>query len=342
MVNGIKKFQKYFDKNIIDVIDLNHQGNNRLFKVSLPGKDYLLKKYSPLHMDGWPRGKSEFGAMSHLWERDFREIPQPIGFWEGDNVGVYSFEEGDIIDAKSVCEKDILAAGDFLLKLHKLPGKDKKLFGPASSACLSFGGYLDTIKSRFSKFSDYVPEGKYGFRARQFIDERVIPALSDLENWLIRESSKMNVDIEKVLPIEKQVLTPIDFGFHNILKQEGDGGVKDRYKFIDFEYFGRDDPIRQVLEFIHHGNSKNIGKNLKGKFIDYYKENSGIENFDERAYLADPLVRMTWAIICLHPLSPEHMKHLKMNHRKDNKYFEELVGKRLNEAEGRLDELYHG
>ena len=44
-----------------------------------------------------------------------------------------------------------------------------------------------------------------------------------------------------------QVFSPSDFGFHNtILEDDGD------LKFLDFEYFGRDDPAKLMADFIWH------------------------------------------------------------------------------------------
>jgi len=43
-----------------------------------------------------------------------------------------------------------------------------------------------------------------------------------------------------------QVLSPSDFGFHNSIQ------TKDGLKFIDFEYFGWDDPVKLTCDFILH------------------------------------------------------------------------------------------
>ena len=43
-----------------------------------------------------------------------------------------------------------------------------------------------------------------------------------------------------------QLLSPSDFGFHNTLL------TKDGLKFIDFEYFGWDDPVKLTCDFLLH------------------------------------------------------------------------------------------
>ncbi len=44
-----------------------------------------------------------------------------------------------------------------------------------------------------------------------------------------------------------QTLSPSDFSFHNALRR-ADGGLA----FLDFEYFGWDDPVKLVSDFLWH------------------------------------------------------------------------------------------
>lgn len=333
--NYIHGFQKYFPNKILEIRDLNHKGNNQIFKISLvSGEKNLLKKYSRIHMNGWPRGETEFKSMSFLWEKGFREIPKPLKYFEMEKIAIYSFEEGKILNPSEIRENDIKHSVSFLLKLHHLSVDDKKRFGPASSACLSLQGYIDTIKNRFSKIKDYSPEGKWGERGRKILDEKIYPTISKLEDYLIQKSKILDIETQKELSLENQVLTPADFGFHNILKN----GKK--YIFLDFEYFGRDDPARQVIEFFHHGKSKEIKKELRELFVNTYKKQVNSSIINERMELVEPFVKMTWAIICLHPLSKSHLEHLKFSHgNRGEEYFNNLIGQRLDEAEKRLEEI---
>ena len=64
-----------------------------------------------------------------------------------------------------------------------------------------------------------------------------------------------------------QVLSPSDFGFHNaILKESGD------LVFLDFEYFGRDDPVKLMADFIWHPGMKlsNLQKRRLGQRSFWY------------------------------------------------------------------------
>ena len=132
-----KEFQKYFDAPILNIKKIGHKGNNQLFEIMLNNRQkFLLKAYSKIHMDNWKRGETEFKALSYLWKKGFREIPQPIKFSKEENLGVYSFEDGRILKLEEIKKEHVEKAVDFLVKLHNLRNKDKKFYQQASSACL--------------------------------------------------------------------------------------------------------------------------------------------------------------------------------------------------------------
>src|SRR5690606_1492036 len=56
---------------------------------------------------------------------------------------------------------------------------------------------------------------------------------------------------EKELAPRFRLLSPSDFGFHNMLRRD-DGSLA----FIDFEYFGWDDPAKLAADFLLHAGHK--------------------------------------------------------------------------------------
>lgn len=325
-MKNYKNFQKYFQSKILNVKKLCSKGNNQLFVITLNDKKYLLKKYSGIHMDNWKRGETEFKALNYLWGKNFREIPQPINFYEQKNIAIYSFEEGKILEPKKIKEKNILKAVDFLLKVHSL--EDKSVFGLASSACLCLQDYIDVIDRRFEIIKKYKPSGPKGGEIKEFLDKCVIPKISKLKKDFYNKSQNLNLN--KELSLTHQVLTPADFGFHNILVNKNG-----EPKYLDFEYFGRDDPARQILDFMHHAQSQDIKKELKILFFDEYKSKSNNYELEERVNLLDPLIRMTWVLIYLNVLSKNYIEHVKFAHGNIGNIIEE----RFHKAEKKLEEI---
>ena len=326
------EFQRYFKSKILDVKKINHRGNNQLYEIWLTEEHYFIKKYSNKHIDNWQRGKSEFKAISYLCDKGFEEIPRPINFYEKENMGVYSFIEGCKINQKDVTKKDIINAVEFLVRLHSLPDEDKRQFSKASSACLSMQDYINVIDKRQRTIKSCTPSGKYRKKIKDLLNKRVYPKIREIKEDF--EKKTMSMDTSKELLLENQVLTPADFGFHNILKNENS------YSFVDFEYFGRDDPVRQVLDFFHHGASRRIDKKLKNLFIEKYKEKTPHHDLQERIQILDPLINMTWILIDFNFLSKRYIEHLKFSHGENGKeYIESLTKSRLEEVEERLEQM---
>ncbi len=314
-------FQEHFKEKIENVRKIEHKGNNQLFEVKCGGKNYLLKVYSR-HMNNWERGQSEFSAMTYLWSRGFESIPQPIAFYKEANVGIYSFEPGRILKSSDIKENDIESAVNFLVKVHQLGNEDKKLFGPASSACLSLSDYVKVLDRRFTKISAGISSVK---EVKKFLNSEVGPKIRELE----KEFSKLQ-DLNRELPLESQVLTPGDFGFHNILV------ASNKYTFVDFEYFGRDDPARQILDFLHHDQSREIKKDMKELFIKKYcKRAKPFNGFEERLRLADKMVGMAWVLIYLNVLSKDYLKHMKLEKGSEGI----IIKNRIEKAKEKLNNL---
>ena len=102
-----------------------------------------------------------------------------------------------------------------------------------------------------------------------------------------------------ILPRKKQTLSPSDFGFHNCIKLN-DGSLK----FIDFDYFGWDDPVKLTADFIWHP-AMNLNRGLTDKWkIAMLNIFSGDSQFEDRLNVALPLYGLRWALIILNEFLP--------------------------------------
>jgi len=318
-------FQLYFGEDLISVVDLEHKGNNKLFEIVTPKGKYLLKEYSTIQKDRWDRGETEFRAISYLWGKGFRNVPQPLHFYERDNVGIYSFEEGNIKKDENANEKDVKIMADFLAKIHNLNNKDKIEFPFERTRCLCMSDYTQLIDARINTISEDFAGGK---EEKNFWESVCIKSEEIKDSFKIKSSG-----LNGKLSLNKQVLTPGDFGFHNMLING------EKYTFLDFEYFGRDDPAKQVLDFIHHDKTKNLDRELKSLFLEEYMEkNLSPPCFGERLRLIDPLIGLNWVLIYLNPLSKQYQDHMKFS-RGDSFNPEKIVKERIIKAKAKLNNL---
>ena len=96
------------------------------------------------------------------------------------------------------------------------------------------------------------------------------------------------------LPKTKQSLSPSDFGFNNSILQ-GDGTLC----FLDLEYFGLDDPVKLITDFIWHP-AMNLSETQKKRWIvNSFKIFNDTKEIQQRFCAAWPLYGTRWAMILL-------------------------------------------
>jgi len=95
-------------------------------------------------------------------------------------------------------------------------------------------------------------------------------------------------------------LSPSDFGFHNAIR-----GVDGRLTFVDFEYFGWDDPAKLVNDFLLHPGmrlSADCYERFRTGALEIYGEKGA---FATRLALVYPLYGLRWCMILLNEFLPE-------------------------------------
>jgi thiamine kinase-like enzyme len=207
----------------------------------------------------------EFAASQFMWKHGIHCVPQPIAADE--KIAVYEFIEG----SKPVpTATDIDAAVDFLFRLKGLTGD----FPRAAEACFSVREIIANIESRFARLAD-VPE--------------------------LREFQPLFDRLRKIpdSPAEERMLSPSDFGFHNALRRP-DGSLV----FLDFEYFGWDDPAKLVCDFLLHP-AMDLSDDLKRRFYRQFVTNKNLAKRVETVY---PLFGLKWITIMLNEFLPEDLQ----------------------------------
>jgi len=108
-------------------------------------------------------------------------------------------------------------------------------------------------------------------------------------------------------PAATLIPSPSDFGFHNALRLPG-GDLA----FIDFEYFGRDDPVRLAADFILHPGMWRAGSDpwscpMRARFRSVVEPTlEAVDSlYPSRLRRQLPYIALRWALIVLNPLSPE-------------------------------------
>ena len=280
--NEIKQIvSSIYPESIISVKKLKGRGNSRIYKLSSNKNNILLKDYPNLSVDPRPRMQAEVNALNLV--KDLGKTPKVLAFDKHQNIALYEWIKGE--SKFKIEDNHITQALNFIENLQDLEGKDT--YSEASEACFSAKQLMKQINLRFDRLLN---------TKNNELDEFLVCTFRPLLKKVFESSEKNwpSSNLEKELPKSMQALSPSDFGFHNaILKESGD------LIFLDFEYFGRADPVKLIADFIWHPGMK-LNNSQK---IDWVRGAFGIfKNVPElvtRFKLAWPLYGLRWSLIVL-------------------------------------------
>ena len=269
--------------------------NSRVYRLTLESQAcYALKVYFRHASDGRARMETEFASLAFLWENGVRNIPRPVAASQKDGSAVYDWIEGRAIGPQEVTPEAIDAAVGFLVRLADLRGRPGSgSLGPASEACFSGGTLLENLRQRLAPLRERAD----GSGLSAFLEGEFVPALEWISDWSRRRGGEM---FERELDGHARTLSPSDFGFHNAL-ENSTGEIF----FLDFEYFGWDDPAKTICDFLLHP-AMVLPAALKRQFAKGAVQGSswcgGLARRVEAFY---PLFALKWCLILLNEFLPE-------------------------------------
>ena len=194
------------------------------------------------------------------------------------------------VDGKIIQKANNDDINEMVRVTEKLVALSKKIqaieYPMAAEHCISLRMLLEQIESRTSKLK---------LVKDPLLDEfftEFSPAFEDAK----RRAEEHWPQNNKTLPLKANnlILSPSDFGFHNAIRKKSGKLV-----FLDFEYFGWDDPVKLYCDTLLHPGLKlrDCGKKILAKslwtvFFQY-------DNFEERVHAAWPLFGLRWSLILL-------------------------------------------
>lgn len=277
-------------------------GNNRVYSLQCDNsKLYAAKFYFRHPSDKRNRLEAEFSSLAFLWGQGVTDIPRPLAVNREESCAIYEFIEGKKIVPEDITDKDIDCAVDFLGRLKKMNGiAQSQDISPASDACFSIKAIIASIEGRLSRFAS-LEEQKQGHRELEcFLQDDFRPFLTVLTQWTREQCAISGIAFDAEISLKQKTLSPSDFGFHNALRAS-DG----RIVFLDFEYFGWDDPAKTIADFLFHP-AMALSEPMKEIFIrrmlDAFQENSRLI---DRFKVVYPLFGLKWCTIFLNEFIPD-------------------------------------
>jgi hypothetical protein len=279
------------------VSELRKGANSRIFRVDTPGARYALKKYPAT--DSRNRLAAEVSALRFFERKGLTRTPRVVAVAPEIRFALLSWIEGEAFEA--VTDADVEEFAAFQIALDgSIDEQARSEIGEASEACLSGPRILSQIERRYARLEAVkhdVPE----FVA--FFDETLVPALRRFEAMARETYLRLGLEFGVDIAPECRTLIPSDMGAHNALRGK-DGGLY----FLDFEYFGWDDPLTSIANFVMHPGMQITDAQKAGYQHAMLQHFCRHEEIDRLPALM-PLYGLRWCAIILGELLPERWQH---------------------------------
>jgi hypothetical protein len=281
---------------ITAIEEVRKGGNSRVFKVTTAAGAYALKKYPP--DDRRDRQGAEARALAFFARAGIGQTPRLLAADDQARASLLSWIEGAPMEAPS--DADIAQFAAFQIGLDRaIDAQARDEIGPAAEACVSGARIVSHIRSRYGRlaaFGEHMPE------LRVFLRSRFLPALSASEQRARAAYVELGLDFDTDRPAAGQTLIASDFGAHNALR-----GADGRVAFLDFEYFGWDDPLTSIGNFVLHPGMQ-LTQARRALYQDAILAHFGTAHAQRLSALL-PLFALRWCAIILSDLLPERRAH---------------------------------
>jgi hypothetical protein len=269
--------------------------NSRIFHVHCEGRNFALKQYPSRRDDSRDRLSTEVGALTLMESCHIGDVPRVVGIDRDHGYALLTWIEGSTFD--EVDAADIATALAFLRAIHALRREPSAADQPlAAEACLAGAEIERQINARLALLQALQQEKQLIV----FLEDYFAPTF---DRQLVNARSAMEstgLDFAAELPQEWRSLVPSDFGFHNSLRRD-DGSLA----FVDFEYFGWDDPVKLTADILLHPDhplATSQRRLFRQGAVQLY---GGDRTFAHRLEAFLPLFGLRWVLILLNEFIPE-------------------------------------
>lgn len=279
---------------------VNRGRNSRVWKAE-PGRSapVAVKRYRD---DGRDRLGAESAAFALLRRHGLTCVPEPRGLFPERRLAVYSWiagapagPPGDAPEAPDAVDP----FADLIERLHRLgAAPDAAALPPAAEACLCLADVQAQVESRLSRLLEREPDTATARAMLNFVRAEVVPTWENRLHAAHEAYARIGRAPYRPLDRREQILSPSDFGSHNAVRRP-DGSLA----FVDFEYFGWDDPVKLTADFLLHP-AMRLTKEQKERFTARVLRLFAGSDAAERLPVLLPLFGVRWIGIVLKDFLP--------------------------------------
>jgi hypothetical protein len=270
--------------------------NSGVYRVRVGDAVYALKQYPPRRSGDRDRAEVEYLALRFLIGHGMATVPHPVAADAAAGYLLLEWIEGDAVEAPTTA--DIAAACDFLRDIHALRAESDAAAQPmAAEACVSAAETIAQIEQRLARLGMLGPTEP---ALSVFVDDDLRPLFHRVMAWAEEGYAAAGFSFSEEVETTARTLCPADFGFHNAMRRRGGELV-----FIDFDYFGWDDPVKLTADFLLHPGMR-LNDALRQQFAAAAIALYGADrSFGYRLALLYPLFSLRWCTILLNEFLPE-------------------------------------
>jgi hypothetical protein len=279
--------------------------NSRVYRLEeATGGRVVAKVYFRHAGDPRDRLGTEVAALRFLRGHAIDCVPSALAALPQAGLALYEHVDGRAVPAAEATEADVASLADFLLRLHALRHEPAAAaLPPASEASFSLPALAGSLEGRVARLEGCRRPGRAYEELHAFLAGELRPALAEAVAWAEGLLRGAGLAPEADLPRDARTLSPSDFGLHNALRRP-DGGLT----FLDFEYFGWDDPAKTVVDVLLHPGMA-LSRELRGHFLGRLVRGLGPgHGLHARVRAAYALYALKWTAILLNEFVPEHLE----------------------------------
>ena len=282
------------NKEVKAVNKIKGRKNSRVYKIEMDsGQEYAGKLYPDQTFDDRNRLEKEIKAYKFLHKHGIKSVPEVI--WSNSNLNFGLFGWIDGTNVNEITDDYVLNAAEIVKLLDELSKHTSYgQFKLATAACLSGQMIEEQIRDRYKTIHEY---SNFNIDLNSFLENNFIKTFDKI---LLHAKKLWPGKFETKLSNDHQLLSPSDFGFHNTLL------TKKGLKFIDFEYFGWDDPVKLTCDFLLHPGMFITDKQKTlwlNRIIDIFSDDN---YFYQRLTASYCLYGLCWGLIILNVFFTDH------------------------------------
>lgn len=298
-----------FDSNIKTQVIKNGANSN----VYIVGENQYILKFYRTDNNQPSRLDREFYALKLFAENKIENVPKIIGISSELNCSLMTYIDGTSINVLQTELIDEFA--NFYKKLLNISIEYKKNTFESIDACPNINTLLSQVNNRIVNL-----EKEDNLKLKVILDI--------IKSHLSYIKSKIFENFYNNLKTEFSV---VDFGINNVILNQ-----KNLY-FIDFEFFGLDNPVHLISDTIAHpANNLNLDEQLDlyNKFLKCHDNQDEISN----AFIGNNLIfDLKWCLIMLNPFLSNYVLNVNEEERELKKKLQlEKVINKISQIEQKM------